>query len=289
MFLDYHPDMPKPPQLKKNPREPKVPRLRPPPNQHNRNDASFDSVAWQIQWMNTYDDLRKQSNQRIEEETKKSATHEDKIQLWKQMYDDLKKESNRRAQEERKRHDEKEAQIDQLTVKLEQSKDKIRKRNKQKIFLMNLLDKRRELIRKWKADSEAAKKNLNQYQAQIFVSKDYVRNIHSYASLSDPPMRKSYRCQNCPYVTNKKSTIVVHQANCGVEKLVKDMQCSICHKLFDYRRLRLHYNYFIAGLKKPETQQHKANDEHAEYSLQYHEDLLRKHKLLKQKQTKKQA
>lgn len=100
--------------------------------------------------------------------------------------------------------------------------------------------------------------SVTQNHNQIFVSKDYVKNIHSYAAPAihmDDRKRKTYQCKNCRFVADKKNTLEIHETEFCVKELIKDLECPVCHKLFNYRRLRLHFNYFIAQFKKPETEQ----------------------------------
>lgn len=91
--------------------------------------------------------------------------------------------------------------------------------------------------------------------------------------------RKRYHCHNCPYWTSKKSSIKDHEnefCTSSKEKISKNMICPVCKKMFTYRGLRLHFNYYISG-------KHVAQNDHRNYSPQDHELMIAQHKNLKQK------
>lgn len=176
--------------------------------------------------------------------------------------------------------------IDILQQKLQKYREKIRKSNNQKLFLFKLLDEPEDKRQSIIPDQVESIQNefmdtLDDEDYHIKVSNNYVQNIHSYARQTQPPKRKEYRCKNCSFVTAKKSTLDVHAAENCVTSVVKDMVCIICRKKFNYRRLRLHFNYFITKLEKPEAQQQKPNGAHANFDLSYHKHLLRQLKMSK--------
>lgn len=122
-----------------------------------------------------------------------------------------------------------------------------------------------------KADEQT--KTIHEHQqissaGSLGVSKEYVRNIHSYARIDGPyPNRKiSHKCARCGFVTGKKSTWTDHQDFCTPNPS-KEIKCPICHKLFTYRRLMNHFNHFASG-------KHKAGDSHRNYTPIQHKMII---------------
>lgn len=129
IFLDFHPDAPKPKRAENKLNEPKVRRRQSHSARKNQNKTSVDPLAWQLNWMQTFDSVKRESNDRIDAEVKRSL--------------------------------EKESEINRLSAKLELSKEKIRKRNEQIPRLFKLLSKRKTTIRQLKKKlKEAAKKKM---------------------------------------------------------------------------------------------------------------------------------
>lgn len=82
---------------------------------------------------------------------------------------------------------------------------------------------------------------------------------------------KKYKCSDCQYSTNKKSSFDDHRDEfCVKAKPVKDMQCKFCKKLKTRRALRMHLNNYLTG-------QHKPCGLHANFTIaqhrQYREEL----------------
>lgn len=70
---------------------------------------------------------------------------------------------------------------------------------------------------------------------------------------------KRFKCPDCDYFTNKKSTMNDHRAEfCIKATPVKNIQCKMCKKWKTRRSLRLHLNNYLTG-------QHKATGLHAQY------------------------
>lgn len=138
-FLDFHPEAPKPPRAEKctkvrQPRKPRQPR-----QPLNQNQPNFDAFTWQLEWINSYDALKKESNEKIEHE--------------------------------RKRCIEKESVINTLKENLVASKEKIRERNEQIPRLIGILDKRKQKIRELKVKLKEIKKKQLKRPNKISTSR----------------------------------------------------------------------------------------------------------------------
>lgn len=83
--------------------------------------------------------------------------------------------------------------------------------------------------------------------------------------------RKKYKCDNCTYVTNKKSSYDDHCAEFCAVKAKKNIKCQVCDELFTYRGLRVHLNHYASGKTKP-------IGKHAKYSPSQHKSMLEQHK-----------
>lgn len=254
-FLDYHPEAPRlPPRQKLPPKNAKIHRPRQNVEVKQNEVIPFD---WQINWIHSYDELRKQTNDRIEKE--KQLNHE-KDEAIKKLKDEMTAEKEKLFEKNKR-----------IKKKLEKREQKIRE-----------LKSKMKQIEKTEVEKSEA---VVDTRYQIVVSKDYVRNIHPYArvdmDMTATKSHKMYKCKVCPFTATKKSSLDVHEE--VHQEVTKDIECPVCHKLFNYRRLRLHYNYFIAQLKKPKDEQHKPTGAHAKYDLDYHKDLKKKHKQLKRK------
>lgn len=79
------------------------------------------------------------------------------------------------------------------------------------------------------------------------------------------PLAK-YKCPDCSYSTNKKHTLVVHQAEFCINPPIKDRECKFCRKSFTRRALRVHINQYVTCLRN-RTGEHKdvSIDEHKMY------------------------
>lgn len=111
----------------------------------------------------------------------------------------------------------------------------------------------------------------------VTVTANYVQTIHSYAMKPSDvvkKMRKVYECEHCGYTTNKKSSPDDHQKEYCILKPTKDKMCPICHKMFTYRRLLGHMNYYTKSV-------HYAKNGHQNYSVEDHKKLLNDIKLTK--------
>lgn len=108
--------------------------------------------------------------------------------------------------------------------------------------------------------------NTSQNEIRL-VSDDYVRNIHSYAKTTPYDQHKRYRCINCSFQTNKKSSYNDHTKESCVVKPKRDRACPICHMSFTYRQLRHHLNHFVRN-------KHKPKNEHANFTPADHEAIL---------------
>lgn len=97
-------------------------------------------------------------------------------------------------------------------------------------------------------------------------------------------MSKKYKCANCQYSTNKKSSFDDHCAESCVTEAERNMKCPICDQMHTYRTLRLHLNHYASAKCQPQGK-------HAEYSPSYHKTKLNEHKLLKKRKlpTKRNA
>lgn len=253
-FLDYHPEAPRLPPREKLP--PKNAKIYGPRQNVKVNQNEVIPFDWQVNWINSYDELRKQTNDQIEKE--KKLIHE-KDEAIKKLKDQMTAEKEKLCEKNKR-----------IKKKLEKREQKIR-----------------ELKSKMKQKTDVEKSEAvvdNRYQ--IVVSKDYVRNIHPYArvdlDMTATKSHKMYKCKDCSFTAIKKSSLDVHEE--VHQEVIKDIECPICHKLFNYRRLRLHYNYFIAQLEKSEDDQHKPTGAHANYNLDYHKELRKKHKELKRRE-----
>lgn len=252
-FLDCHPEAPHLPKKEKLP--PKTGR---PLQRRNKKENQNTDIAWQIQWMVQYDELKKESGQKIEQQQKLCAEKEDVIEaLERKLVANKMKmcEKNKRVKS-------------QMTKMLGKRRLEIR-RLKMKLKLIQMqAEKEAETIEK------ANQAKLDEQILKMSVSKD-----HSYARTYSPVV-KIYHCKSCSFQTEKKSTLndhnEIHQAP------IRNLNCPICHKNFNHRRLRLHYNYFITQLKKTESDAHKPTGAHSNFDLKFHEDLANKLKLSKQ-------
>lgn len=90
---------------------------------------------------------------------------------------------------------------------------------------------------------------------------------HSYAKPYVDNPYKVYRCSNCAYYSAKKYNVMKHETSSHGVKAVRDMQCQVCKKLFDYDGLRCHLNYSIPG-------KYKSKNEHSELTQQEHKMML---------------
>lgn len=115
-----------------------------------------------------------------------------------------------------------------------------------------------------------SKQKLVKQKVEGEVLADFVRQIHSYAKISETSLNTQifkYECANCDFKTGKKSNYDDHVEQDCVKEPEKDMKCPICEKPGTYRDIRHHLNHFATG-------KHIPKKKHANYSPQQHQLLL---------------
>lgn len=74
------------------------------------------------------------------------------------------------------------------------------------------------------------------------------------AQIGNP--KKVYRCGDCTYWTTKKSSFVDHHNEFCIRKPIKTIKCPVCPKIFTYRALRIHLNYYVKAKHAPRDEYH---------------------------------
>lgn len=263
-FLNYHPAAPRQIKVQKLPPRNSIVR-RPRQKRHETQNANNlnTSMKWQIEWINTYDALKKDSEKKVQQERQQceqsmAALKEKLIESKKQMKSKMKTLLKKRQ------------------IKIRQLKMKIK--------LIQMRAEKETIERNGNGQMSPSKKldqniqtNEGDCDEQLTVSKDYIKNIHSYARPYFLPSAKLYKCNVCQFQSEKKSSLDDHNETHAVP--VNDMTCPICLKSFNYRRLRLHFNYFISQLKKTGNDDaHKPTGAHGKFGLAFHENLATEHK-----------
>lgn len=83
-----------------------------------------------------------------------------------------------------------------------------------------------------------------------------------------------YKCKDCTYSTNKKSSFNDHIVEFCQKEVEKNMKCPVCDQMHTYRILRIHLNHYAKGKCQPQGK-------HAKYSTIQHQAMLNQHKLEK--------
>lgn len=102
-----------------------------------------------------------------------------------------------------------------------------------------------------------------------------IEPAHTIVQLTAEPT-KLYKCSNCSYSTAKKSSYDDHRNEFCVMAPVKNIKCPVCPKMFTYRSLRVHLNYYATGEHKP-TDEHHSNQ-----TPEQHKYLKEQHKQRRQ-------
>lgn len=89
--------------------------------------------------------------------------------------------------------------------------------------------------------------------------------VHDNAIMKAVKSSKKYKCENCEYATNKKSTLETHMTEtCKIRRrkgllAAKNTECKYCKKKMHHNGLRSHLRHFIKVLKanrKPKDSKH---------------------------------
>lgn len=253
IFLDYHPAPPTTVKAAKEQNTTKAKRAT------LKQVMKTDDLSWQLKWMTDYDKLRKEFQDRLRKSEEISQQRLTKVEALEAEVTKIPMLTAIIAQREK--------QIRELVQKCETNEngtqtDEIERNEKS--TQMNTVH---------------IETFIQTDAMEITVSDNYVRNIHSYAqigaSTSSIQVFK-YKCIDCGFATNKKSTYKTHVAENCVQKPTKNMECPVCKGLFTYHTLRLHLNHYVTG-------QYRPTGEHAKHTPFYHQHLLEQHKRLKTK------
>lgn len=184
-FLNYHPAAPRQIKVKKLPPRYSISR-RPRQTRHETQNANNSNMKWQIEWINTYDALKKESEKKVQQERQQC---EQSMAALKEILVESKKKMKAK-----------------MKTLLKKRQIKIRQL-KMKIKLIQMRAEEKTIERNGNGQMSPFDQNIQTNEGncdeQLSVSKDYIKNIHSYAR-QYMPTAKLYKCNICLFQSKKK-------------------------------------------------------------------------------------
>lgn len=260
---------------------------------------------WQIEWINQFDQSRKEANEQIKTEQLLNKKHTDRIAVL------LKKNAKHHAMlvKVSKCLDKKDHKISKYKNRWIQAKEEIKSMQREcadvaintdplpkKIDvsteteqfssqmrvdmaintdpLPNRIDvatETNQFSEQMRADeATTAEPSPSQMDVDVAADTDQFSSENQNTTsneLDQLVLELKYKCPDCPRYFDKSDNLKVHRKEFCVTPPVKDRQCKYCQKMFTRRSLRVHINNYVAN-------QHKPTGKHRNVSLDSHLQYL---------------